>query len=641
MKGICINKFFVCMLTVLVAASLSCIPSQAVAEGSVADEQALLGLYYDEDALFETATGTPKPISQVAENVTIITRQEIDALHAHNVGDVLQYVSGLYLDGNFEPINSSFPVIDGSDFEHALVLVDGIRVGYRFEDFPETVAIPVRVVKRIEVIKGPASSTWGSALGGVINIITKDVGASYRPQGEVFATYGEHNTYDTSAQVNGGFGKVGYYMQAGSQQTDGITRDREADDGNVYAKIGLSLPQNAQLTLILNYAEPEYTLWANPARFEKNVKDTRTVYYTGILDVPHITEKLSSSFSLYRYKHKDHDSLYSLVTRFKIADDRTYDTCTEGFTGRFILNQAKQTAVLGFEFERSDIDVSIDDYDFPSASTGPVDNHDENWAVYLNDTIRWGRFTFVPGLRYDHLDLSDNVLSPSLGFTYKVTDQSLLRGTVSTGFRKPTVGLSQYNAFDVWYGIQISNPKLESIDVQSVQLGIETMAFRWGQFKTSMFVHKLDKVWIFDDALLMWVNDGGETFRGAEAEIRTVPWQKLSMMANATFVRKDSDIAPSGNLWLANVMLRYDDPQLFTALFLGKYVDYGPLAHEDYGSNDDMIWDLQLAKKMPFRDTHSVELFGIGHNLFAGRQEGNSHQPYVARWFEAGVRLLF
>jgi len=54
-----------------------------------------------------------------------------------------------------------------------------------------------------------------------------------------------------------------------------------------------------------------------------------------------------------------------------------------------------------------------------------------------------------------------------------------------------------------------------------------------------------------------------------------------------------------------------------------------------------MIWDLYLAKIVPFNDKQNIEVFGIGHNVFEGKQTPiNSFQPNAARWFEVGARLL-
>jgi outer membrane cobalamin receptor len=115
MKNYSINKYVYFLLAAIVGAGLPAGPLWAAAAEQDADEQALMSLFYEVDDLVEASTGSPKPISQVAENVTIISQEEIDALHAHTLADVLRYVSGIYLDSRLEPMGGSQAIIHGSD----------------------------------------------------------------------------------------------------------------------------------------------------------------------------------------------------------------------------------------------------------------------------------------------------------------------------------------------------------------------------------------------------------------------------------------------------------------------------------------------------------------------------------------------
>lgn len=71
-----------------------------------------------------------------------------------------------------------------------LLLLDGVRLNQNSSGAALSHFIPLGIIKRVEIIKGAASSSWGSALGGVINIITKDVGKSNRPTGNINVSYG-------------------------------------------------------------------------------------------------------------------------------------------------------------------------------------------------------------------------------------------------------------------------------------------------------------------------------------------------------------------------------------------------------------------------------------------------------------------
>ncbi|MEJ2034340.1 MAG: TonB-dependent receptor plug domain-containing protein, partial [Deltaproteobacteria bacterium] len=255
--------------------------------GATADETALMNLYFGKEQLVEVATSYPKPISQVAEDVTVVTAEEIEAMHAHSVAEVLERVPGVFVTfhGRGEPGIGSGLSIQDSDYEHVLVLVDGIRWNSVDVDFPETNDIPVNIIDRIEVIKGAASSTWGSALGGVVNIITKKTGTDARPHGFAQVGIGEHGTRSYQGEVAGGLSDFGYYLYAGREEADGILNNRFFDSKNLFGKfsyelsrthfsgeIGFSQPEN-RYTYVLR---PDLGSWADFT----DISEGRALFYS-------------------------------------------------------------------------------------------------------------------------------------------------------------------------------------------------------------------------------------------------------------------------------------------------------------------------------------------------------------------------
>lgn len=146
------------------------------------EDQALMELYFGDEPSVEVATHVATPVSRIAENVTVINRAEIEAMHAHSVKEILRSVAGVRMDfDGYDLAGSGNISIHNSDVEHVLVLLDGVRWSFIDSDWNDTVAIPVGIIDRIEVIKGAASSSWGSSMGGVINIITRKAGISSTP----------------------------------------------------------------------------------------------------------------------------------------------------------------------------------------------------------------------------------------------------------------------------------------------------------------------------------------------------------------------------------------------------------------------------------------------------------------------------
>jgi len=120
-----------------------------------------------------SATRSLKSISRVAENVTVITVEDIELMNAHTLADVLYTVTGVQVGFDGGPGTIAWALIQGSDFTHVTVLIDGISINNLSDNVADISSIPSQIIQKIEVIKGPASSAWGSSLGGVVNVITK------------------------------------------------------------------------------------------------------------------------------------------------------------------------------------------------------------------------------------------------------------------------------------------------------------------------------------------------------------------------------------------------------------------------------------------------------------------------------------
>ena len=147
------------LLILLIAFIISSIPHVAFCGSS--EEIALLELYYTSKDMVSSTTRSVKPISQVAENISVITAQDIRDMNAHTVNEVLNRVTGVFSNFNGEFGATSNIYLQGSKDYHTLVLVDGIRWNSVSEKNVRINGIPVEIVERIEIIKGPGLVNMG------------------------------------------------------------------------------------------------------------------------------------------------------------------------------------------------------------------------------------------------------------------------------------------------------------------------------------------------------------------------------------------------------------------------------------------------------------------------------------------------
>ncbi len=579
-------------------------------------EDELLSMYFAEDELVESATRAPKPLRQVAENVTIITAEEIQRMNAHSVAEVLNRVSGVFVSFNGQDFNSSASLhIQESAFENVLVLIDGLRWNFAVGGMAVTNSIPVEIISRIEVIKGPGSSTWGSSLGGVVNIITQKTGSSTRPTGIITGSYGEANSQQYSGTVAGKVGKAGYFLAVGSQNSDGLMGDRYYDRENIYGKVSLDLPHATTLTMTSGYSEPEMRFFdAYEYNFRAEAKD-RNFWATTSLDSS-LTDNINLNVSVSRKEQKYIRRNYTLPDKafwFETYEDNWTNGISSSVSGHF----GSHLLVLGGDFERSE-----------SKDETRERQYDETWGVFVNDTISMGVFSLTPGLRYDHLSLSDDMTSPSLGLTWQVTENSLLRALATKGFRRPY--------------IDTAAPGLDPEEVYSYQIGFETSALSFCTLKTTLFEHKLKDTWVWDWASSQYSNGPDAKRYGYEVELATSSFHDLSAQSSFSYVYTDYyGEMENDDQYSAKFTLLYDNPELFSAELFGNYTWWNTNNISSSGDNGTMICDLNLSRKFWFTEQTALDLFVTCHNLFDGRHYWFSLYENPHRWVEAGLRFYF
>lgn len=169
-----------------------------------------------------TATRIEQPLKQTLSSTSVITREEIEQSQAVDVPSVLKNLAGVefYQSGGVGKQSSLF--MRGTNSSHVLVLLDGVRINSATSGATALDQIMLDQVERIEVVRGNASSLYGSeAIGGVIQIFTR------RGKGEMAfngsAGIGSHNTKRAAAGFGGQMGSTDLNLQVSRYKTDGVS----------------------------------------------------------------------------------------------------------------------------------------------------------------------------------------------------------------------------------------------------------------------------------------------------------------------------------------------------------------------------------------------------------------------------------
>lgn len=166
-----------------------------------------------------TATRTPLAFSSVLSDVVVIDQEIIDRAGPVSLPELLRTHAGVEIAANGGPGQPASVFLRGTNANHVVVLIDGVRVNSATAGTTALENIPLSQIERIEVLRGPASSLYGAdAVGGVIQVFTK--------QGErttARAGAGTWHTHDASAGFGRNLGATAVSLQAGYFETDGFS----------------------------------------------------------------------------------------------------------------------------------------------------------------------------------------------------------------------------------------------------------------------------------------------------------------------------------------------------------------------------------------------------------------------------------
>ncbi len=620
------TKLWLCLLLALL-----CCTSPLHAESPAAtEEMQTLRMFYRDSDLVVTPSRTPKPISQVAENISVITAKDIEEINAHTLADILNITPGIQVQIGGGPGTVATADIQGSDFRHVLVLIDGVPLNNLSDSAVDLGAIPVQHIERVEIVKGPGSSAWGSSLGGVINIITKNPVETKKAAGTAYAAIGERGSGDFRGDASGTLGSLGYYLMAGKLRSDGLTPNTPVDKDSFYAKLRWNLEDKGNAS---------FTLGSDSgARGEGEVQPILSVrdrfanlYATGALSYA-LTDRVDLDLSLHGI-WRDFDKFRKNLN-VGIESETSTREKQYGGSAKVTWRQGINQLLVGTDIDSGELKAN-----FIKGGEQSIDK----WALFANDSIVIGRFTLIPGLRYDYTSTNGDFVSPSLGATCKISDHTIVRGDVARGFGIPPLERT--------FNTVVGNPNLKVEKVQSYQAGVESTVLKYLWLKATLFRHDISDV-LFNQSppASTTINQGKQRRQGVEAEIKTVPLCNTQLSVGYTFVEaKDRDSGVTiRNVprYTIDLGLRYNDDKIINAALTGHYiwwnaspVSIGPLVI--YGKYSAIIWDLNLAKKIYTQDAMALEVFFTAHNLFGDPQYllGTAKNP--GRWLEGGIRFRF
>ena len=388
----------------------------------------------DDDEVIVYGVRMQQPVTEVGSSVTIITAADIEARGFDFVLDAVATAPGVTVNQNGTFGGVASVRIRGAASEQTLVIIDGVVVndptspggGYDFARLDPS------NVERIEVLRGPQSTLWGTdAIGGVINIITK------RPvegsNSKVFVQAGSYGALRGGIDFAGAGDRFDYRLAASTTTTDGISKADEAngnteadgfDSTTVSAKLGSRIAEEGRLqfTALWTEADSEYDSFVFGE--QGNVGDGDELSRTDelstnlSLQLPLLDGKLDNVF-LIGYSDIERNSFTDGAPGFSSKGDRL----TYRYQGTLQINDSNR---LAFGMERED-----------NESNGEETSIDGVFALYELQPV--DTLTLSAGLRRDDHEVFGGETTARLAAAFNPSEQLTLSASWGEGFKAPTL----------------------------------------------------------------------------------------------------------------------------------------------------------------------------------------------------------
>ena len=407
---------------------------------------------FDLEAVVITSTRTPKAVKDAPVLTRVITRAEIAKVDATDIRDLLQQE----LPGLEFTYSMGHQVINmgGYDGNNILFLVDGERLAGESMDNVDFSRLDMSSVERIEIVRGAASTLYGSAaMGGVINIITK--GASEVWHANVNSRYeGQTKQWRHGASGDFNLGKVNSLTTF--QMTDAKALDLTGEESSINTAYA-SRSYNVRERLIYNPVK-SLKLTGRVGYFFRE-RDNSTETHERYRDLSmglkgnwaiNNTSHLELSYSFDQYDKSD----YNLSTRF---DMRDYSNRQNIVRGLYSVELWHSVLTAGFDF----MNDYLMSYQFAQDDNHHAQNSFDIFAQWDWDITR--KWNLVAGLRYDYFSAArQSQPTWKLATMYKFDTHNSLRFSYAKGFRAPSLKEMYMDFFMGNIFMIYGNPDLKS-----------------------------------------------------------------------------------------------------------------------------------------------------------------------------------
>ncbi|NRP35424.1 Vitamin B12 transporter BtuB precursor [Marinobacterium sp. xm-d-579] len=462
-----------------------------------------------------TAKRITSSIATTPQAISILTSEELESGQFSSLSEALESMAGVYIQ-RFGGNGSQAKVyLRGTSSNHSIVLMDGRRLTSTNDGRAELENIPLDSIERIEVVRGGLSSKYGAdAIGGVIQIFTKDFGAETNSN-KVSITAGSQNTLKEKIEFKRGDDSFESKMVIANEKTGGFDTHtsiiRGDNDGDGYKKqnIDVYLSKSLSNATTVNL---DTGFWKGTNQYDYtdsySWSNNETEYTTKYLSLglKHTTSQFSVDSKLSRTENERLN---------KPADARKTLIDTNEWNTSAIYGLSKTTSLHG------GVDLRRE---YGSSTYGSGDYITKGFYLGAEHTIE--DLVIEGTVRHENHDQWGTNNTWSTGFNYNLNEMASIFGSMKTAFSAPT-----FSDLDPSWG----NPNLKPEEVKSIEIGLRNLIKRSITSEVVFFKNN------FKNLIQSRQNIARATSEGAEVSLKQ-KWASADLSASYSFTQsKDAN----------------------------------------------------------------------------------------------------
>jgi len=483
------------------------------------------------ETVIVTATRTAQTVDESLSSVSVITHEDIERQNATSLLEVLQSVAGMSTAsyGGQGTLSSLF--MRGTNSSHVLVIIDGIKVGSVASGTTSFEFIPVEQIDRIEIVRGPRSSLYGSeAIGGVIQIFTRKGDGKKRPS--VSLSAGSYETYKAVAAFSGGDEQTNYSLSLSSYDTKGFNGcDGDPLLGGCYT----FEPDDDAYRYTAGSMAVDHKFSASTSLTANVMQSSGNVKFDGYYNGTDFLQQVAGA-------NLSHEISESSFVKLQLGQSKDERDNFNNATYLDFTNTERNTVSLQNDIligEEIELTLGLDYLDDRLESDTSYNRTSRtNKGFFLQFLQDMGRINFQLSMRNDANQQFGNYNTGSIAWGYEINQQKRITLSYGTAFKAPTF-------VDLYYPFG-SNPDLNPEESKSIELGYRSRQ-KWGTWSLNAFQTSIENLIVWNGVLSMPENIEDAEINGVEFILQTTLWNWSTQLDASLLDPENRSGANKGN----------------------------------------------------------------------------------------------